>query len=138
MWAEFFKKCCNTSTALASKTGSACRDLDKKEKEKLEKDKEDKRRKERRNRDAFKALLQQHRKEGRLYAKLRWKVGVLCNDLPMPFRLTAGLLSHQGRPCLLSHLNMPTWPQAWQAAHTFATALHCHIAVKSASTAWLL
>ncbi|KAK9795587.1 hypothetical protein WJX73_010842 [Symbiochloris irregularis] len=53
--------------------GDYIRDLDKKEKEKLEKEKEEKRRKERRNRDAFKALLQQHRKEGRLHAKLRWK-----------------------------------------------------------------
>ena len=52
----------------------ACRDLDKLEREKLEKEKEEKRRKERKHRDAFKALLQKHRNEGLLHAKLRWKV----------------------------------------------------------------
>lgn len=55
-----------------------CRELDKRDREKLEKEKEEKRRKERKNRDAFKALLQQHRAEGLLHAKLRWKVTPHC------------------------------------------------------------
>lgn len=64
---------------------SACRrDLVAKEAAEAERRKEERRRKERKNRDAFTALLRQHLADGRLTAKMRWKVGMLCNRPAKP------------------------------------------------------
>ena len=54
-----------------------CRNLEKAEREILEKEKADKARKERQNRDAFRELLLAHAGEGKIHAKLRWKVCLL-------------------------------------------------------------
>lgn len=64
-------RCCQRLSYLWCR---GCRDLDKQEQQKREKEKEERRRKERKHRDAFKALLDRHRQEGLLHAKLRWKV----------------------------------------------------------------
>lgn len=50
------------------------RSLEKAEREALEKEKAEKMRKERQNRDAFRELLLSHAGEGKIHAKLRWKV----------------------------------------------------------------
>ena len=44
------------------------------EREEREREREDRRREERRARDAFRALLAQHRAEGVITAKTRWRV----------------------------------------------------------------
>lgn len=53
---------------------AGCRDLEKKEKEEKEKLADEKRRKERKNRDRFKDMLRQHKDEGRLHFRSRWRV----------------------------------------------------------------
>ena len=50
------------------------RHLEKAEREALEKEKAERMRKERQNRDAFRELLLSHAGEGKIHAKLRWKV----------------------------------------------------------------
>ena len=50
------------------------RDLEKKEKEEKDKLADEKRRKERKNRDRFKDMLRQHKDEGKLHFRSKWRV----------------------------------------------------------------
>lgn len=56
----------------------ADRDLEKKEKEEKDKLADEKRRKERKNRDRFKDMLRQHKDEGKLHFRSKWRVCSTC------------------------------------------------------------
>ena len=64
--------CC--ARLLLRLTPGCGRHLEKAEREALEKEKAERMRKERQNRDAFRELLLAHAGEGKIHAKLRWKV----------------------------------------------------------------